>query len=210
MKKILIKEINSGKDSLNLSSAIKSDIITRGLRTALATGNWGKDKQGDVQKTGVAQVLNRLTFASSLSHLRRLNTPMAKTGKLAKPRQLHNTHWGMICPAETPEGAACGLVKNLALMAFVSVGSNPAFLISILEDLGVERLDTLVHQPGAAAGNRVKVFVNGNWFGLSCNPDDLVSSVLKLRRNLEIPKEIAIVRDIQNKELRFYTDSGRV
>lgn len=48
MKKILIKEINSGKDSLNLSSAIKSDIITRGLRTALATGNWGKDKQGDV------------------------------------------------------------------------------------------------------------------------------------------------------------------
>jgi DNA-directed RNA polymerase II subunit RPB2 len=115
----------------------------------------------------VAQVLNRLTFASSLSHLRRLNTPIAKTGKLAKPRQLHNTHWGMICPAETPEGAACGLVKNLALMAFVSVGSNPSFLISILEDFGVERLDTLVHQPGAAAGNRVKVFVNGNWFGLS-------------------------------------------
>ena len=49
---------------------------------------------------------------------------MAKTGKLATPRQLHNTHWGMICPAETPEGAACGLVKNLALMAFVSVGSS--------------------------------------------------------------------------------------
>jgi hypothetical protein len=25
-------------------------------------------------------------------------------GKLAKPRQLHNSHWGMMCPAETPEG----------------------------------------------------------------------------------------------------------
>jgi DNA-directed RNA polymerase II subunit RPB2 len=37
-----------------------------------------------------------------------------------------------------------------------------------------------------------------------------VASVIKLRRTLEIPKEIAIVRDIQNKELRFYTDSGRV
>jgi hypothetical protein len=48
MKKILAKEINSGKESLNLSNSIKSDIITRGLRTALATGNWGKDKQGDV------------------------------------------------------------------------------------------------------------------------------------------------------------------
>jgi len=116
----------------------------------------------------------------------------------------------MICPAETPEGAACGLVKNLALMAFVSVGSNPTFLISILEDLGVERLDALAHQPGSSAGKRVKVFINGNWFGLSANADDLVSSVLKLRRTLEIPKEIAIVRDIHNKELRFYTDSGRV
>jgi DNA-directed RNA polymerase II subunit RPB2 len=83
-------------------------------------------------------VLNRLTFMSSISHLRRLNTPIAKTGKLAKPRQLHNTHWGMICPAETPEGAACGLVKNLALMAFVSVGSISSQLVSILEDFGVE------------------------------------------------------------------------
>lgn len=48
MRKILTKEINSGKEQLNLSASIKSDIITRGLRTALATGNWGKDKQGDV------------------------------------------------------------------------------------------------------------------------------------------------------------------
>ena len=49
------------------------------------------------------QVLNRLTFASTLSHLRRLNSPIGRDGKLAKPRQLHNTLWGMICPAETPE-----------------------------------------------------------------------------------------------------------
>ena len=51
----------------------------------------------------VFQVLNRLTFASTLSHLRRLNSPIGRDGKLARPRQLHNTQWGMICPAETPE-----------------------------------------------------------------------------------------------------------
>lgn len=50
----------------------------------------------------------------------------------------------MICPAETPEGAACGLVKNLALMAFVSVGSSSAMLISLLEDFGVEKLSELL------------------------------------------------------------------
>jgi DNA-directed RNA polymerase beta subunit len=47
----------------------------------------------------LSQVLNRLTYASTLSHLRRINSPIGREGKLAKPRQLHNTQWGMICPA---------------------------------------------------------------------------------------------------------------
>ena len=70
-------------------------------------------------RPGVSQVLNRLAYASTLSHLRRINSPIGREGKLAKPRQLHNTQWGMICPAETPEGQACGLVKNLALMTYI-------------------------------------------------------------------------------------------
>ena len=116
---------------INLEYAIKSKTITQGLKYSLATGNWGQQGQ-DGSKAGVSQVLNRLTYASTLSHLRRLNSPVGRDGKLAKPRQLHNTHWGMICPAETPEGAACGLVKNLALMAFVSVGSGSSQLLSLI------------------------------------------------------------------------------
>lgn len=68
------------------------------------------------------QALNRLTFASTLSHLRRVNCPTGREGKNPKPRQLHNSQWGVICPAETPEGHQVGLVKNLALMAQVTVG----------------------------------------------------------------------------------------
>lgn len=83
----------------------------------------GGDK-GNTSKAGVSQVLNRLTYASSLSHLRRSNTPLARTGKQAKPRQLHNSHWGMVCPAETPEGQAVGLVKNMALMAYITTGTS--------------------------------------------------------------------------------------
>jgi len=209
MTKILKRDIDNGHDKILLQKALKPDIITHGLRTALATGNWGKDKDGNVQKTGVSQVLNRLTFASSLSHLRRLNTPIAKSGKLAKPRQLHNTHWGMICPAETPEGAACGLVKNLALMAFVSVGGSVSSFVSILEDFGVEKLKEW-NEHMVKAGKDVKVFVNGNWFGTHNNPDDLLKSIKDLRRSYQIPKEVSIVRDIANKEIRFYTDAGRV
>ena len=207
--KIVKKEVDQGAKDIDLKRAIKTDIISHGLQTALATGNWGKDRNGDTIKTGVAQVLNRLTFMSSISHLRRLNTPIAKTGKLAKPRQLHNTHWGMICPAETPEGAACGLVKNLALMAFVSVGSGSSQLVSVLEDFGVEQL-SVINQQSIADGKCVKVFINGRWIGIHKAPDDLVKSIKDLRRRCEIPQELSIVRDIANKEVRFFTDAGRV
>ena len=115
--------------------------ITQGLKRAISTGNWAKDKQNNVTKQGVSQVLSRLTFASSLSHMRRLTTPLSKQGKLTKPRQLHNSHWGMICPAETPEGSSCGLVKNLTLMALVSVGSNPTDIIHKLQDWGVQEFE---------------------------------------------------------------------
>ncbi len=96
------KFIDRGKD-FNLELAIKTRIITDGLKYSLATGNWGDQKKAHQARAGVSQVLNRLTFASTLSHLRRLNSPIGRDGKLARPRQLHNTLWGMICPAETPE-----------------------------------------------------------------------------------------------------------
>eukprot|EP00116_Pleurobrachia_bachei_P011782 sb/3472044/ len=108
------KFVDMGKD-FNLGVAVRHDTITNGMRYSLATGNWGDQRKAHQARAGVSQVLNRLTYASCLSHLRRVNSPIGRDGKIARPRQLHNTHWGMICPAETPEGAAVGLVKNLAL-----------------------------------------------------------------------------------------------
>ena len=103
----------------------------------------GGDK-GNAGKAGVSQVLNRLTYASSLSHLRRCNTPLARTGKQAKPRQLHNTHWGMVCPAETPEGQAVGLVKNLALMAYITTGTAQVPVMEFLEEFSTENLTDIL------------------------------------------------------------------
>jgi DNA-directed RNA polymerase beta subunit len=44
MKKTIEKELNAGKKEFNIQNAIKADTVTRGLRSALATGNWGRDK----------------------------------------------------------------------------------------------------------------------------------------------------------------------
>ena len=107
MEKQIIREINTGswrsKDDYesiinltNIYKIIKSTTIENGLKRALATGDFGL-KHTNSNKVGVAQVLNRLTYVSSLSHLRRISTPIDKSGKLIPPRKLHSTSFGFTC-----------------------------------------------------------------------------------------------------------------
>lgn len=203
-----LKNKRSDDTTFNVADAFShgSRTITEGLRYALATGNWGI-KQHQNTRTGVAQVMNRMNFFATLSHCRRCNAPLAKQGKLAKPRQLHNTHWGMICPAETPEGQSCGLIKNLSLMTVVAVGTPSAHLINFLEENEMENF--LDMNPSNLPG-KTKIFVNGSWVGVHENAEVLVRNIRNMKRRLDIPQEISIVRDIINKEVKIYTDSGRV
>jgi len=56
----------------------------------------------------------------------------------------------------------------------------------------------------------VKVFVNGNWYGIHREADKLIKDIKDMRRSYTIPKEISIFRDLSTKEIKFFTDSGRV
>ena len=204
--KYLQKCVESNQE-FSINMAVKSSIITNGLKYSLATGNWGDQRKAASAKAGVSQVLNRYTYASTLSHLRRTNTPIGRDGKLAKPRQLHNTHWGLVCPAETPEGQACGLVKNLSLMCYVSVGSESTPITDFMNQRNMELLEEYdpVVNPSAT-----KVFVNGIWVGVHANPAQLAEVVQELRRNGTLSYEMSVVRDIRDREFKIFTDAGRV
>ena len=65
--------------------------------------------------------------------------PCTKSFKLV----LWDVQWGMICPAETPEGQACGLVKNLALMSYVSTGCASGPVHEFLEEWAMETLEEI-------------------------------------------------------------------
>uniref|UniRef100_A0A7S0YCC4 DNA-directed RNA polymerase subunit beta n=1 Tax=Polytomella parva TaxID=51329 RepID=A0A7S0YCC4_9CHLO len=184
---------------------LTSDVITRGLQYSLATGNWGEQGKAGNQ-AGVSQVLSRLTFAATLSHLRRTNSPVDRGGKLAKPRQLHNSLWGMFCPAETPEGQACGLVKNMALMCYITVGTPSKPTRLVLEEWGTEALEEIAPSVIASA---TKVFLNGIWLGVHREPDALVESLRGMRRKGQLSKEVSIILDGPLGELRIFTDGGR-
>ena len=201
MYKYLLKAVESNRE-FNFHTAVKSSSITNGLRYSLATGNWGDHKKFNQTKAGVSQVLNRYTYASTLSYLRRVNTPIGRDAKLAKPRQLHNTHFGVVCPAETPEGQSCGLVKNLSLMAHITVGCTSAPVRDILPELGLSAI--------TESSVTTKVFVNGNWIGTHRNPRYLVKELIKRRRQCRLPSELSIAYDACQDEVRLLTDAGRI
>ena len=107
MHKQVVREINNGSwrssedyeniiNMTNIYKIMKSTTIENGINRALSTGDFSI-KQSNSSKVGVAQVLNRLTYVASLSHLRRINTPLEKSGELIAPRKLHNTTWGFLC-----------------------------------------------------------------------------------------------------------------
>ncbi|KAL2939082.1 DNA-directed RNA polymerase II subunit RPB2 [Bienertia sinuspersici] len=168
-------------------------IITNGLKYSLYTGNW-MQANATGTRHGVSQILNRFNFASTLSHLRRVFNKAGSKGDLAKHRKLHNTHWGMLCPSETPEGQACGLMKNLALMVYITSGSSTSSVFQLVKD-HVTKVDA------EDIPKSTKIFVNGCWVGLQRHPELLIHCLRDL-------KKIRIVRDVE-KELRINTESGR-
>ena len=190
MEKQVIREINTGswrsKDDYeniinltNIYKIIKSTTIENGVKRALATGDFGL-KHTNSNKVGVAQVLNRLTYVSGLSHLRRISTPIDKSGKLIPPRKLHSTSFGFTCPAETPEGQSVGVVKNMSYMTHITIYSNPAFLYELIlpQIIPLEQtMDIGEHVVKSEFFySKVKVFINGVWIGISEEPELLYQS----------------------------------
>ena len=217
MQKQIVREINNGSwrsnqnygdiiNATNIYKIIKSTTIENGLKRALATGDFGI-KNPHSTKVGVAQVLNRLTYVSSLSHLRRVNTPIDNSGKLIPPRKLHNSQWGFICPAESPEGAPVGVVKNLSYMAHVTIKSAREPLYDILAG----KLKSLEECTADELYGKVKVFINGNWVGIPLDdPHELYLYIKDKKYRAIINIYTSVIFDYNNKEIRCCNDAGRV
>ncbi len=131
--KYQLERANMRNRELNVATIVRADVLTDRLQHPLATGNWVGGR------TGVSQLLDRNDYISTLSHLRRVISPLSRAQPHFEARDLHPTQWGRLCPSETPEGPNCGLVKNFAQMVELSTGTEEGESIKkILYDLNVE------------------------------------------------------------------------
>ena len=183
-----------------IKTAVRADVITERLRHALATGNWVGGK------AGVSQLLDRVNYMSSISHLRRVVSPLSRSQPHFEARDLHPTHWGKICPAETPEGPNCGLVKNLALMAYISVGSDEAEVEEALLSLKV----TPLGETPVADRKGAYVYLNGRFVGTHSKPELLVARLRERRRRGELSDQVNVAYYEDTNEVQVNCDAGRV
>lgn len=172
--------------------------ITKDINYALGTGNWTVNRQ-KITKTGVSQVLRRLSYLDTMSHLRKVVTPNNKNSKLAKPRQLHTTSWGYTDPNETPEGQPCGFVKNISMCCYFSIGTRADIIYELCNENKITGVFT----------KEYKVFINGKFVGTTDKVEE-IRTLFKYYKSQGIPSfDTGILLNPKDKELRITTESGR-
>ena len=180
----------------NVASLIGGKRITNAFRYAFATGTWTmQSSKASPSQTGVVQMIARMSVVAAISNMRKINTPISREGKQPKPRMLHYTSWGIVCPTESPEGTSCGLMKNLSMLAHVRVGTHSVGVVEHLfwtcSDMVVALRDVSSH----VRASGYPVLVNGCLVGYCASfevSEQVMTSMRRSRRERSVPFDTTV------------------
>jgi len=196
----------------NLYKILKVSTIEGKLKQALATGNFTVQGVGPASnvssatKIGVSQVLNRLSYLATLSHLRRIQTPVEKSGKLLAPRKLHGTSFGFVCPVETPEGHSVGIVKSMSMLTSISQHTPGISIIIQLRLLNY--INFITDFKSLISG--IPISINGVIIASTIEPKKLYDHLKLLKSTFILHPHTSIVWNIMDNEFAIESDGGRI
>jgi DNA-directed RNA polymerase beta subunit len=210
-------------NTVNILSWIKPAILTNTMQTAVSNNNWGIKGDGT---SGICQPYEQFNYAAGLANARKIGVPMSiEGGKIIVPRDAHGSHNSVACLSETPEGKRAGLVKNLALLGLISLGTDPVpikKLILEMPEVIPAPCDLELDNSKKSHKKKAKIFtddmimqtriyVNGDWIGNTAHYQSILNKLISLRRdNRGISPEIGISYDKVLNDIDIRTDSGRL
>ena len=189
----------------NYKDFFKERIIEDGFKKGFK-GNWGADP--NTKRLGLVQDVNRLSWFTFMSHLRKISLPLDPTSKVAGPHYLHGSQWGIIDPVDTPDGGNVGLHKHMSISTVITNGFSSAPLIKWLR--ANTPLKLIQECSPKLLASASKMFINGNWIGVIENPIENVNTLKLFRRNGIIPIYTSISFSYETNIVYIYTDSGRL
>ena len=205
------KQDNKYKDNFiglieaNFKTFFKDRIVEQGFRKAFK-GNWGSEAH--TKRLGAVQDLNRLSWNTFISHLRKINLPLDSSAKVVGPRLLNSSQWGFIDPLDTPDGGNIGLHKHMSISTYITSGSSANPIIKWLRINTPMRI--IMECSPEQLGSNSKIIVNGRWIGIIDTPIQLVNLLKLYRRNGVIPVYTSISFNCKSNEISIYTDAGRL
>jgi len=189
----------------NINEFFKDKIVEDGFKRGFK-GNWGADV--NTKRLGLVQDLNRLSWFTHISHLRKISLPLDPTAKIVGPHLLHSTQWGLIDPVDTPDGGNIGLHKHMSISTAITNGFSSYPIIKWIR--ANTSLKLLTECSPSALAQSTKVFLNGNWIGVLDNPIQTINNLKLFRRNGVIPVYTSISFSYESNIIYIYTDGGRL
>ncbi|KAF8713017.1 hypothetical protein HU200_028807 [Digitaria exilis] len=206
MVKLMQRDLSSDGDIQDLRRYVDASIVTNGLNRAFSTGSWRHPYKSE-RCSGVVATLRRANPLQMMSDLRKTRQWFAYSGTTGDARYPNPSYWGKLCFLSTPDGEKCGFVKNLAVTATISsMVKKP--LIDTFVSCGMKKLDDKI--PLQDISGKDRIFLNGSLLGVCADPGELISHLKSLRRSKLIDPQVEIKRDRHNKEVRVFSDPGRI
>ena len=192
-----------------LTAISRTNSITPAIKSPMASGNWCAQKNTYV-RTGVSQIMSRLSYPATISHLRRIVIPIGKEGKNVKVRQIHTSQCFFVDVVESPEGKGIGIIKNFSLLAKLTTGCNAVLVRKLVEQCDHILPTSEFFKDGAKTENWNMIYVNGILLGITDKLEECYDELIRMKYDQQLfSDQVSITREADEHELRIFCDHGR-